>query len=174
MAAANSTFTIAVLPGDGIGREVIPPTLLILDTLAERFGGFAFDFVERPDCGAASYRESGKDCSSEAYEIARQADAILLGAMGLLDVRLPSGTEVAPHLRMRQDFQLIAGVRPVKAYPNTPRRLADPRAATIDMIILRECTEESVLHAGPWRSDWRQRGARDAAHHPPDDREALR
>ena len=46
MAAANSTFTIAVLPGDGIGREVIPPTLIILDALAKRFGGFEFDFID--------------------------------------------------------------------------------------------------------------------------------
>ncbi len=141
MSTANSTYTIAVIPGDGIGTEIIPPTLALLQKLATHDGGFQFRFVERRDCGAAYYKESGEDCSKAAFAVAREADAILLGAIGLPSIRLPSGTEIAPHLRMREEFELIAGVRPVKAYPNTPRRLLDPRAANIDMIILRESTE---------------------------------
>ena len=137
----NTTFTIAVIPGDGIGTEIIPPALMLLDRIAKHSGSFQFRFIERRDCGAAYYKESGEDCSKAAFEVARQADAILLGAIGLPSIRLPSGTEIAPHLRMREEFQLIAGVRPVKAYPNTPRRLLDPRAEKIDMIILRESTE---------------------------------
>ena len=136
-----ATYTIAVLPGDGIGAEVIPPTLALLETLSTHFGSFKFRFVEHRDCGAAYYRESGEDCSKAAFEAARQADAILLGAMGLPNVRLPGGTEVTPHLRMREEFALIAGVRPVRAFPNTVRRLADARAQGIDLIILRESTE---------------------------------
>ena len=54
---------------------------------------------------------------------------------------MPGGTEVTPHLRMREEFALISGVRPVKAFPNTPRRLADIRAGKIDLVILRESTE---------------------------------
>ncbi|MEQ1647518.1 MAG: isocitrate/isopropylmalate family dehydrogenase [Hyphomicrobiaceae bacterium] len=138
---ANTTLTIAVLPGDGIGLEILPPTTALLETLSKHFGTFRFKFEERRDCGAAYYKESGKDCSTEAFEVARKADAILLGAMGLPNVRLPSGTEIAPHLRMREEFGLYAGVRPVKAYPNTVRRLADPRADNIDLVILRESTE---------------------------------
>ncbi len=141
MSQPNTTFTIAVLPGDGIGAEIIPPTVALLEALAKHFGTFKFDFVERRDCGATYFRESGEDCSKEAFEVSRSADAILLGAMGLPNVRLPSGTEIAPHLRMREEFQLISGVRPVKAFPNTPCRLADPRAAKIDLVILRESTE---------------------------------
>ena len=141
MSSPSRTYTIAVLPGDGIGAEVMPPALALLERLAAHFGTFLFRFVERRDCGAAYYRESGEDCSKAAFEVARQADAILLGAMGLPNVRLPEGTEVAPHLRMREEFVLISGVRPVRAFPNTPRRLADPRAAHIDLIILRESTE---------------------------------
>jgi 3-isopropylmalate dehydrogenase len=56
-------------------------------------------------------------------------------------VRHADGTEISPHLRLRDRFGLYAGVRPVKAYPNAPQRLADPRAAGIDMVILRESTE---------------------------------
>ncbi len=141
MPSANTTFTIATLPGDGIGVEILPPTMALLDTLAAHFGSFSFKFDVRRDCGAAYYRECGEDCSKAAFECARAADAILLGAMGLPDVRLPSGTEIAPHLRMREEFGLYAGVRPVKAFPNTLRRLADPRAEKIDLVILRESTE---------------------------------
>jgi 3-isopropylmalate dehydrogenase len=141
MSVANTTFTIATMPGDGIGTEILPPTVVLLDKLAGHFGSFKFAYKNRPDCGAAYYRESGQDCSPEAFETARQADAILLGAMGLPSVRLPSGTEIAPHLRMREAFGLYAGVRPVKAFANTPRRLADPRAEKIDLVILRESTE---------------------------------
>ena len=71
----------------------------------------------------------------------RQAHAILLGAIGLPSIRYPDGTEIAPHLRMRDVFGLYAGVRPAKAYPNIAPKLADPRAADIDLIVLRESTE---------------------------------
>ena len=141
MATANTKLTIAALPGDGIGCEILPPTFAILARLERALGGFRLDIVERRDCGAGYFRDSGEDCSAAAFEVARTADAIFLGAMGLPDVRLPDGTEIAPHLRMRDAFGLYAGVRPVKAFPNTPRRLLDQRAEQIDLIVLRESTE---------------------------------
>ena len=64
-----------------------------------------------------------------------------LGAIGLPDIRYEDGTEISPHLRLRDIYQLYAGVRPVRAYPNAPQRLADPRAQEIDLVILRESTE---------------------------------
>jgi len=137
---ATNALRIAVFPGDGIGREVIPAAVSVLQRLEQRIGGFALTF-ETHDAGAAFYRETGKDISKPSFEAARAADAILLGAMGLPDVRYPDGTEIAPHLTMRDEFGLYAGVRPVKAYPNTPRRLADARAAKLDFIVLRESTE---------------------------------
>jgi 3-isopropylmalate dehydrogenase len=56
-------------------------------------------------------------------------------------VRYADGTEISPHLKLRDELQLYAGVRPVKAFANTPRRLLDPRAETIDLVVLRESTE---------------------------------
>jgi 3-isopropylmalate dehydrogenase len=138
---SNARLRIASLPGDGIGREIVPPALALVAKLQTALGGFQIDVEERLDCGAAFYKESGKDCSDEAFEVARNGDAILLGAMGLPSVRLPDGTEIAPHLRMREQFGLFAGVRPVKAFANTPRRLLDERAHQIDLIVLRESTE---------------------------------
>jgi 3-isopropylmalate dehydrogenase len=143
----SKTLQIAVFPGDGIGPEVIAPTVEILTLLQARLGGFELIFREY-EAGAGYYKASGEDISATAFEAARAADAILLGAMGLPDVRLPDGTEIRPHLRMREEFGLYAGVRPVKAYPNTPRRLLDERAAGIDLIILRESTEGLFFSQG--------------------------
>jgi 3-isopropylmalate dehydrogenase len=131
---------IAVFAGDGIGQEVIPPTIAILQALESRIGGFRLTF-EQHHAGAAYYRETGQDISEAAFKAAGEADAILLGAMGLPDIRHADGTEISPHLAMREAYHLVAGVRPVKAYPNVPQRLADPRAADIDFIVMRESTE---------------------------------
>jgi 3-isopropylmalate dehydrogenase len=136
----RSDFQIAVLAGDGIGGEIMDACLEVLRNLERQIGGFHLD-MEPLSGGADHYRRTGIDITDETFEKARRADAILFGAMGLPDVRFPDGTEIAPHLKMRVEFDLFAGVRPVKAYPKVPGPLADPRAANIDLIILRECTE---------------------------------
>ena len=136
----RSDFHIAVFAGDGIGHEIMDACLEVLRSLEREMGGFRL-FLEPLLGGAEHYRRTGIDITDETFEKARRADAILFGAMGLPDVRFPDGTEIAPHLKMRVEFDLFAGVRPVKSYPNVPGPLADPRAANIDLIILRECTE---------------------------------
>jgi 3-isopropylmalate dehydrogenase len=141
MPMPNTRLRIVTLPGDGIGREIVPPTVHLLGLVEKALGGFTLDFEERRDMGALYYRESGEDVSEAAFGAARRADAILMGAMGWPDVRHPDGTEISPHLRLREEFELYAGVRPVKAFANTPRRLLDERAAGIDLVILRESTE---------------------------------
>jgi len=137
---SRNALRIAVYPGDGIGGEVIAIARAALEVLEQRLGGFALNFEEHA-AGAAYWRETGEEISDASMRAAHEADAILLGAMGLPDVRLPDGREITPHLRMRDELSLYAGVRPVKAFPNTPRRLLDERAANIDLIVLRESTE---------------------------------
>lgn len=132
-------FKIAVLPGDGVGREVMVAARDVLSALEGRFG-LALA-LEHHDGGAAYYRETGRDLAPGAMDACRAADAILFGAMGLPDIRFPDGTEIAPHLDMRREFGLFAGVRPVRALPNTPAVLKDPRAAGIDFVIIRESME---------------------------------
>ena len=143
----SNALQIAVFAGDGIGPEVISPSVEILKLLEARVGDFHLQFTDYP-VGAGCYLETGKDISDESFEAARAADAILLGAIGLPNVRFPDGTEIRPHLRMRDEFGLYAGVRPVKAYPNIPRRLLDERAANIDLIVLRESTEGLFFSQG--------------------------
>ncbi|MCH9672206.1 MAG: isocitrate/isopropylmalate dehydrogenase family protein [Gammaproteobacteria bacterium] len=133
-------FQIAVLRGDGIGVDVANAAIAVADAAAARIGGFKLDYVDLLG-GAAYFRETGHDLAPGVEAAAGAADAIFMGAIGLPDVRHPDGTEISPHLRLREQFALYAGVRPVKAYPNSPQRLADPRAANIDMVILRESTE---------------------------------
>ncbi|MGR3502287.1 isocitrate/isopropylmalate dehydrogenase family protein [Pseudaestuariivita sp.] len=131
---------IAVIPGDGIGVEVTEATLHLCDLALARVGlpALSRDVIA---AGAAYFRETGQDIQPDGETRAGQGEAIFLGAIGLPSVRHKDGTEISPHLRLRDLFGLYAGVRPVKAYPNAPQRLADPRAASLDLVILRESTE---------------------------------
>ena len=138
--AANQIFRIAVIRGDGIGVDVTDAAIAVLEVARRRVGGFTLDYEDLV-AGAGYYRETGRDIAPGAEAAAGAADGILLGAIGLPSIRHADGTEIVPHLRLREMFQLYAGVRPIKAYPNGPRRLADPRAAGIDLVVLRESTE---------------------------------
>ena len=131
---------IAVLPGDGIGNEVTEPCLELLTQAAKRTGGFSLSYA-RLAAGANTYRDTGEALPAATMAEARRADAILLAAMGLPDVRYPDGTEVAPQLDLRFDLGLYAGLRPVRPVPGVPVALADARAQDMDFVLIRESTE---------------------------------
>ena len=131
---------IALIKGDGIGVDVAEATVAVVDAAVAASGLPALTYNEIR-AGAGYFQETGQDIEPGGEERAGEADAIFLGAIGLPSVRHADGTEISPHLRLRDRYGLFAGVRPVKAYTNAPQRLADPRAAGIDMIILRESTE---------------------------------
>ena len=103
-------FEIAVFQGDGIGPEIMGPTLDILQKLAQQSEGYGLHFHDAP-AGAAHYRETGESLPAGSLEIARKADAILLSAMGLPDVRYADGTEISPQIDLRKILVLFAGVR---------------------------------------------------------------
>jgi len=131
---------IAVIKGDGIGIDVTDAALAVIEAALKRTTKLRLSFLEI-NAGAAYFLETGRDIEPGGEEAAGRTDAIFLGAIGLPEVRYQNGTEISPHLRLREIYQLYAGVRPVKAYPNVPQRLADPRARDIDLVILRESTE---------------------------------
>lgn len=137
---SNSRIEVAVIKGDGIGIDVTEAALAVTDAALAGSGDMRLDYRQIA-AGAAFYRDHGVDIEPGGEQAAGEADAIFLGAIGLPSIRHADGTEISPHLRLRDRFQLYAGVRPVKAYPNAPQRLADPRAANIDLVILRESTE---------------------------------
>jgi len=128
---------ICVLPGDGIGVEVIEATLPILQKVQK---GFSLEFQTYP-AGAQHYKKTGEALPEKTFEAARDADAMLFGAMGWPSIRYPDGTEIAPQLDLRFRLELYAGVRPVRAIPGIPLPLADPRAKDIDLVVVRESTE---------------------------------
>lgn len=137
---STPSFQIATIKGDGIGIDVTEATQAVINAAQEKVQGFSLDY-KLISAGAGYYKETGQDIEDGGEEAAGLADAIFLGAIGLPSIRYRDGTEISPHLRLRDRFQLYAGVRPIKAYPNAPQRLADPRASEIDMVILRESTE---------------------------------
>jgi 3-isopropylmalate dehydrogenase len=133
-------FRIAVLAGDGIGREVMAPCLTLLETAVARTGGFNL-VLETCQAGADIYQRTGVALPTATLAAAEKADAILLGAMGMPEVRYPNGTEVAPQIELRERFHLYAGVRPLRVLAGVPIPLADPRARQIDCVLVRESTE---------------------------------
>jgi 3-isopropylmalate dehydrogenase len=136
---APSEFTIAVLPGDGIGVEVTAEAVKVLRAAA-RAGGFGLR-LESHECGAACYRRTGEDLPRATLRAAAEANAVLLGAMGHPDVRKPDGTELTPQITLRVLLDLYAGVRPCKLYPGARSPLAGARPGGIDLVIVREQTE---------------------------------
>lgn len=138
--ASNSAFDIAVMPGDGIGPEVMDPCLDLLDQTCAKVGAPTLR-RETLESGAGLYARTGDALPAETLARAGEADAILLGAMGLPDVRYPDGREIAPQVDIREHYQLFAGVRPIRTFPGMPVPLADPRGAELDVVLIRESTE---------------------------------
>lgn len=136
----TETARVALIRGDGIGQDVADAAMEVAHA-ALALDRTCAVHVDQTLAGAGYFAETGQDIEPGGEERVGQADAIFLGAIGLPSVRHADGTEISPHLRLRDRYGLYAGVRPVKAYPNAPQRLADPRAAEIDLIILRESTE---------------------------------
>src|SRR3954465_12959547 len=136
----GSDLRIAVLPGDGIGIEVMEACLTVLEALAQKTGlvRFAWNTLSG---GAIAYRETGTALSDKAMKQIGDADAILFGAMGMPDIRYPDGTEIAPQLDIRMEYELYAGVRPIRAIPGVKGPLQHARSAEIDFVILRGQTE---------------------------------
>src|SRR5581483_2404497 len=137
---ANDAFHIAVLPGDGIGPEVMAPALEILKKLEATTPSLKFRFTEAP-AGAGHYKETGKSMPESTIKLCAEADAILLGACGLPSVRYPDGTEIAPQVELRFIFDLYAGVRPCRLIPGTPSPIVGASERGIDLVVVRESTE---------------------------------
>lgn len=134
------SFEIAVFGGDGIGPEIMAPTVAILSQLAAEAADYDLTFNELP-AGAAHYAATGESLPKASLDAAGQADAILLSAMGLPDVRYDDGTEISPQIDLRKAFNLFAGVRPVRvtAGQRTPLKL--PPGKEVDFVLIRESTE---------------------------------
>ncbi|MBM3279131.1 MAG: isocitrate/isopropylmalate dehydrogenase family protein [Candidatus Handelsmanbacteria bacterium] len=135
----GKTYQIAVLKGDGIGIEVTDEALKVLGALAKK-GGPSCAFAEYP-AGANCYLAQGAPLPAATVEACRRADAVLLGAMGLPQVRWPDGTEMRPQVDLRIQLDLYAGVRPAYLYAAHHTPLKGKKAGEIDLVVLRENVE---------------------------------
>ncbi len=134
------TYTIAVLPGDGIGPEVTAEASKVLDAVAPVMGDVRLEFREY-SVGAAEFLKNGRPFPEAVFAKVETADAILLGAMGLPAVRWPDGREIAPQLDLRERLQLYAGLRPIRLYHSEDTPLKGYGPGDIDLLIVRESTE---------------------------------
>jgi 3-isopropylmalate dehydrogenase len=136
----KSTYTIAVIPGDGIGPEIIAAASAVLQRVAQ-LDQFNLNLVTY-DGGAGAYQKYGNALPAETLAKLREADAILKGPTGLPQVRLPDGTEAGVlGGKLRNGLDLYVNLRPIKLYPNAPTPLAHRQPGEIDWVMVRENTE---------------------------------
>jgi 3-isopropylmalate dehydrogenase len=140
MMRANDSFHIAVIPGDGIGPEVMAPALEVLRKAAGATPGLNLRFSEAP-AGAGHYRDTGTALPESTVKLCEEADAILLGACGLPHIRYPDDTEIMPQVELRFIFDLYAGVRPCRLIPSIPSPIVGAAERGIDLVVIRESTE---------------------------------
>jgi 3-isopropylmalate dehydrogenase len=136
----NQTYRIAVLPGDGIGPDVVAEGLKVLRAVEAKLPGVQFDLREF-SVGAGEYLQSGDPLPPQTFEAIKEFDAILLGAMGLPNVRWPSGIEMTPQIDLREKLDLYCGLRPIKLYHANDTPLKKYGAGDIDLLLVRESTE---------------------------------
>jgi len=136
---------IAVIPGDGIGLEVTPAALEVLEA-AGRVHGFALELTEHP-WGCDYFVEHGRMMPPEALDTLRGSDAIFLGAVGRPDV--PDHISLWGLLiPIRRAFRQYVNLRPVRLWPGIPSPLRDVTPADVDMVIVRENNEGEYSEIG--------------------------
>ncbi|SRR5581483_4294119 len=139
------TFTIAVIAGDGVGREVIPEGKRVLEAVGANFD-VSFSFQDF-DWGAEHYFRWGRMMPAGALDLLQPCDAIFLGAVGHPEI--PDHTTLnGLLLPIRRAFDLYANVRPALLYPGVTSPLAGRKEGDIDMVIVRENTEGEYAQVG--------------------------
>lgn len=136
-------YNVAVIPGDGIGPEVVTEAMKVLDVVGERFG---VTFNKTPyDLGAGYWHKHGVVLPDEILKELGKSDVIFLGAVG--DPTVPSGLlERGLLLKLRFEFDQYVNLRPARLYPG----VTSPLSTTdeIDFIVVREGTEGPYVGAG--------------------------
>lgn len=138
-------YRIALIPGDGIGREVVAEAVRVLKALAAGFR-FAIEFTEFP-YSCAWYRKTGAMMPPDGLERLRSFDAIFLGAVG--DPGVPDHISLWGLLiPIRRGFDQYVNLRPVRLLPGIRSPLAGRTARDIDFVIVRENTEGEYSQIG--------------------------
>ncbi|KAI0474718.1 hypothetical protein F4859DRAFT_77425 [Xylaria cf. heliscus] len=153
----SKSYSIASIPADGIGPEVVDAAIEVLNSLAETLGTFEFNFTHY-DWSSETYKKTGKYIPDGGLEQLRKHDAILFGAVGAPDV--PDHISLwGLRLAICQPFQQYANVRPTKVFRGTQSPLRNCKTGDLDWVIVRENSEGEYAgqggrsHAGkPWET----------------------
>ncbi len=138
-------YQIGVIPGDGVGPEVIREGLKVLKASGERFG-IKYDFINY-DFGGERYLRTGEVLPNSALKEFKQLDAIYLGAVGHPEVK----TGILEHgllLKIRFGLDQYINLRPVRLYPGVKTPLANKKPKDIDYSVVRENTEGAYCGSG--------------------------
>ena len=140
-----STYSIALVPGDGTGPEVVREAVKVL-AVAGAVHGFELDY-SRLDLGGERYLRTGETLTGADVETLTLADAILFGAVGHPQVP-PGVLEQEILLRMRREFDQFINLRPVKLHPGVKGPLRDVGPDEVDFIVVRENSEGLYVGQG--------------------------
>jgi tartrate dehydrogenase/decarboxylase / D-malate dehydrogenase len=140
-----TTYRIATIPGDGIGKEVIPAGQRVLEALAAK-GAFRFEF-ENFDWGGDYYREQGVMMPADGLNAIRDKDAILFGSAG--DPHIPDHITLwGLRLKICQGFDQYANVRPTRILPGIDAPLKRCKPEDLNWVIVRENSEGEYAGVG--------------------------
>jgi len=140
------TYRIATIPGDGIGKEVIPAGRQAMQALAEADGSFAFEFQDF-DWGGDYYRRHGVMMPTDGLDSLRDKDAILFGSAG--DPGIPDHITLwGLRLKICQGLDQYANVRPTRLLPGIDGPLKRCTAEQLDWVIVRENSEGEYSGVG--------------------------
>lgn len=143
MTRETKVVRLAVIPGDGIGPEVVAATVPVLRAALE-VDGHRLD-VTSFDWGGERFLRQGAAMPADAADLVKQTDAVLFGAVGRPDVpdhELVWGLIIG----LRQQLDLAVNIRPVRAFPGVPTKVRDTDG--VDLVIVRENTEGEYVGAG--------------------------
>ncbi len=142
------THKIAVIPGDGIGNEVIAEGIKVLEAVSKIDKSFNFEFTYFP-WGCEYYKETGKMMADDGIQQLQKFDAIFLGAVGAPGV--PDHISLWDLLLIiRKKFDQYINLRPVKLIKGAPTPLKDVKTEDVDMLFVRENTEGEYAGSGSW------------------------
>jgi tartrate dehydrogenase/decarboxylase / D-malate dehydrogenase len=139
------TYKIAVVNGDGVGHEIVPAGIEVMDKVAEKYG-FNLEYQTFP-WGAGYYKEHGDFMPGDGMEILRKFDAIYFGAVGLpeVDDTLPA---MMYTFKVRTGFSQYVNYRPVKLLKGIESPLRHKTQKDIDFIVIRENNEGEFVQNG--------------------------
>ena len=140
------TYRLSIVPGDGVGREVVPEGLKAVRAAADVTGSFDFENIEYP-WSCEYYAANGVMMDADALERMRDSDAIYLGAIGFPGV--PDHVSLWEMLLpIRQQFDLYINLRPIRLLPGITGPLRDRGPEDIDFVCVRENTEGEYVGVG--------------------------